>query len=566
MVPGSHLVVTSPSPSASLAPGVVLGGRYRIDHVNPSGAGTAYGGVRLDTGNAIQVLELPALTFTSTRRAWGITHSKLCGLLELFPQPAGHGWAVFEAVFGTNLEHQLSVTRTLPLEVAVEVTLDLAEALGAMHLRGAAHGLLRPAAVYPSTAARSGTVLGYAPPGSPPNPYHCPERGIGGPSPADDVWALAALFHEMVLGYPPPAGGYRSGQEVQAQGIADPALALLLANCLAQRPENRVSMVQPIRDMLTSWNQRRAARAQSSSRPPPPPVQPTPAPRYSEPRITAITQPDATVSVTAADSGTPEARLESAHSVVPKERRSWLVWASCALVALGAGALFTVFASQTYPVLTISGATKAPATSAPSGLATDIRPQSSPSNGITTSAPAAPAIPSSAASGAAIAGDSDVTACVAAQFPPGTFQRPSSVEWLCSVRDPRQGFEKLRKALVIGAGKGNLTPAMSIWGRAQWYGMAAFSVVRASCCPNAEALSIASSVGCPSFDVALAELTQAATGKGDMDAALSHYTKTVRCHSGMGREAYYRVLMPLGGGQETAFRELLKARSHSSTE
>jgi hypothetical protein len=149
--------------------------------------------------------------------------------------------------------------------------------------------------------------------------------------------------------------------------------------------------------------------------------------------------------------------------------------------------------------------------------------------------------------------------CVMAQLPPGSFKEPPKVDWLCEVNDPRRGYARLRSALVLGA-KGEVTTAMSLWSRVRWYGMASFTVVRASCCRQSPHFELPPTASCGSTAEILDELNDVVAAGKDHEPVMDRYTRNVRCHSRQGRDRFFGVDGELGGGQRTAFDDLVAQR------
>ncbi len=539
-----------------LAPGAILEGRYRIDHVVSSEGGAYLLGTALESGASVRVLELPPLVLRSLGRAQKLEHPNLCTVIEAIPRPGGHGLAVVEHVFGRTLADRLAAERVLATDTAVVTALDLADALVGLHQRGAAHGLLTPASVVIEPQGRSGVVLAHAPSAPPPNPYHCPERGIGPPSPADDVWALASLLHQMLLGAPPPSAGYRSREEVEATGVEHADLVLLLGNCLARRPENRVSMAHAVRDLLASWVSAAHSMAPPASVEPPESVAPA-GPASVPPARLPSERPPPAAGADGAPSTPPAAQVAAPPPRSSSRARGLgmlLVGGGVLLVGLlVATAIFGMDRVRGLVAGVDSATVSVPASPAGASAAAPTAVISAVAAAASGARPPA-STPSHELRGA------DLTACVVEQLPPNSFKAPPNFDWLCSVTDPRRGYSRLRSALVLGA-KGDVTQAMSLWSRVRWYGMASFTVIRAACCADPPPLELPRTASCGPTEDILNELHDVVIAGKDHVPVLDRYTRNVRCHSQQGRDRFFGVDGELGGGQRTAFDELMQLRT-----
>jgi hypothetical protein len=564
-------------------PGALINGQFRIDRCLKEDSFTSVGeahtlalfvGVDLATGEAVHLLELPSGYLASLSRAVDVKHPNLCSVITVLPRAGGRGLAVFEAVEGKSFVRELSRSRVFNPLSAVTAALDLADALVGMHQRGAAHGLLRPAAVVLEPRGRAGAVLGWAPPLSEhaPHPYAPPERRSltrTGPAPADDVWALAALLHEMLVGSPPPRQGYWSEVEVSEAGVRDPELAELLSACLASQPAQRITLMQPVRDRLAAWFEAALAGV---------------------PRADAVTTQESLVLAARPQ----RARLISSSGILgathpslpaaPSEGSQSSVFASRPALWLGALAVAGLTAALVARLpAESSNATHLEAqvdAARVDGARVDKAQAPSPQRAdLRASAPGRPQLPAGAEDQTAlepVAADElpssgDLASCVARHFPTETFRDEPHVEWLCSTPEAKDGVVRMRAALV-GAAAGHVTPGMNLWSRLGWYRTAAYALIRSECCPTSAALRVASPPGCDAPDVAVGELVRAveelvgASSPGTAADAgcereLAEYTRIMRCQSRRGHYAVFGADGPLAAGEDSAFRELVQARA-----
>ena len=529
---------------ARVSPGTVLAGRYRVDHVVPStGAQRAFIGTAIKSKHYVMLLQLGANVAPLWARALLVSHSNLATLLELIPMVGGEALAVVEYPEGITLKERLEGGQKLPIDKAVSYALGLANALAALHQRGAAHGLLRPASVVLSPQARGGAVLCYAPAIPPPNPFRTPERGLGPPSPADDVWGLAALLHHMLVGRPPPAYGVRSAEELEQAGILDPRLCRLLADCLRPQTSHRVTIVGAVRDALVRWGQGteppRASLGKGSS-----------APQAERRKSAAEGGTRAPGSSLRAESK----KVRSVPTLLAGIVAGGLVAAAGGYVlALGLGVFGSDDSGQ--PGAMEAEAARAPT---PSAVAAPPTPPASTAKAAASAAVAATALPDSVSADSLPSG-AEVAACVIRQFPEDTFHNEPNFDWLCVTDDPRAGQRRMRSALVTAAGARRLTNAMRLWSRMRWYRMAGFAVVRAACCENAAPLTLPRLPGCEPLEQILGQLGQAVIRNEDIDDIVGRYTTSIKCNLGMQRRHVFRQTGSLGGGQKQAFEQFLKA-------
>jgi hypothetical protein len=572
-------------------PGALINGQFRIDRCLTEDSFTSAGeahtlalfvGVDLATGESVHLLELPSGYLASLSRAVDVKHPNLCSVITVLPRAGGRGLAVFESVEGKSFVRELSRSRVFNALSAVTAALDLADALVGMHQRGAAHGLLRPAAVVLEPRGRAGAVLGWAPPlpEHAPHPYAPPERRSltrTGPAPADDVWALAALLHEMLVGSPPPRQGYWSEVEVSEAGVRSPELAELLSACLAAQPEQRITLMQPVRDRLAAWFEAALAGV---------------------PRADAVTTQESLVLAARPQ----RARLISSSGILgatspslpaaPSEGPTSSVFASRPALWLGALAVAGLTAAllmrlpaessnATHLAARVDAARvdgaralmDAPGTGAASTGApgTGDPGTGAPSTGAPSTGDQAALEPIAADE---LPSSGDLASCVARHFPTETFRDEPRVEWLCSTPEAKDGVVRMRAALV-GAAAGHVTPGMNLWSRLGWYRTAAYALIRSECCPTSAALRVASPPGCDAPDVAVAEVVRAvaelvrASSPGTASEAgcereLAEYTRIMRCQSRRGHYAVFGADGPLAAGEDSAFRELVQARASAN--
>jgi len=212
-------------PVASLT--AALAGRYEIERrLGEGGMATVYLARDLRHGRdvAIKVLkpELAAAVGSERFLAEVRTTARLQHphLLPLFDSGEADGclFYVMPFVSGETLGQRLERERQLPVTDAVHIATDVAEALDYAHRHGVIHRDIKPAnillhdgkavvadfgiALAVSAGARRLTESGLSV-GTP--HYMSPEQATGDSAvgPATDVWALACVLYEMLVGEPP---------------------------------------------------------------------------------------------------------------------------------------------------------------------------------------------------------------------------------------------------------------------------------------------------------------------------------------------------------------------------
>lgn len=162
-------------------------------------------------------------------RLAALSHPHLLPVLDVVDAPAGPV-LVTELARGGDLAHAIDAYGPLRPGEVVTACAPVAQALDAVHGRGFVHGHLSPASLVFSAAgrpllaglgaARPGHGLGGGAPG-----YAAPEVAAGGePTPAADVYGLAAVASAALAGEP-----YRAGLPLPAEVPAASAAALARA-------------------------------------------------------------------------------------------------------------------------------------------------------------------------------------------------------------------------------------------------------------------------------------------------------------------------------------------------
>lgn len=222
-----------------LAPGVVLAGRYRLDHeLGRGGVGVVW--AALDQGArrvALKILSDRALSDGTIRRRFvrearalvELRHPAVVGVYEVFELDGGTPVIAMEALRGENLRRRLERSRALALPVAAAVLSQVARVVAFAHERGIVHRDLKPENIFLCEGAPRGAevkVLDFgiakllAP--SPSGTSVVTEMGVGlgtvhyaapeqilNAAEVDrraDVWSLGVIVYECLAGFRPIEG------------------------------------------------------------------------------------------------------------------------------------------------------------------------------------------------------------------------------------------------------------------------------------------------------------------------------------------------------------------------
>ena len=218
-----------PDPLSRLS--AALTGRYRVERaLGEGGMATVYlaEDLKHHRSVALKVLkpELAAVVGASRFLAEIETTAKLQHphILPLFDSGEAEGllFYVMPHVEGESLRARLDRERQLPVDEAVRIATDVAEALDYAHRQGVIHRDIKPANILlldgKPVIADFGIALAVSQAGGSrltetglslgtPH-YMSPEQATGDASvgPATDIWALGSVLYEMLVGEPPYTG------------------------------------------------------------------------------------------------------------------------------------------------------------------------------------------------------------------------------------------------------------------------------------------------------------------------------------------------------------------------
>jgi hypothetical protein len=527
------LKVAEPSPSR-LETGQLFASRFEAQEpIAGDRVRRAFTGVDRESGASVILVELTAEDLPHFERARSTSHAHMARLIDLIPTPDG-GVLISERVAGTTLRELLGqIVRKTSVD-AVRSALRVADAVSALHANGAAHGWLDPSAIVAEPEGHPAPVVTWLPPERGASSYRSPSQADP-PSEADDTWALAALLHLMLTGEPPPAEGFDTDDKRLEASILDDALRTALAHGLARDEELRAREVRPFKRELARWFVEHAGEETSISGHPHPHSRPPPLPpgaSSTPPAGPASVMPHSVGHVPAVASSTPPAPR-------PAPRRLMAVLGAALVVGVVAAWAVSAIRSKPRVVeVAVPATAQAPASAKDKEIALNEIPVTGQSDALT--------------------GDKMAT-CVAAYLPKGSLAKTPDVSWMCKERDPREGGGKLRTAVVQGAAAGPPNEAMKLFSRLGWYEMAAFAVIRAGCCEEAEAITLPDpSPNCKRMDEPLQQLGQAVIESQNHEAYLKSFTDVVLCEVGAGRAGLYRRAGRPQGGEDTAFQDLVK--------
>ncbi|TDC69011.1 serine/threonine protein kinase [Actinomadura sp. GC306] len=251
-----------------IAPGVVLGDRYRLER--PLGAGgmaTVWRAEDLVLDRAVAVKvpregwpeEFTRRLRTEAKAAAGLAHPNITGVHD-YGEHRGVPYVVMELLDGETLSARLS-RGPLPWREAAGICAGVADALAAAHAAGIVHRDIKPANVYltpvgvkvldfgiafTGPSAAGGPLLGTP-------AYVAPELLDGAsPTPAADVFSLGVVLRECLGGAP------SADDPTLPPDVPDQVTALCI-RCLDVDPEARPTAPEAARILAEASGVRLAA-------------------------------------------------------------------------------------------------------------------------------------------------------------------------------------------------------------------------------------------------------------------------------------------------------------------
>jgi serine/threonine-protein kinase len=280
-------------PRTHLAPGVRIGGKYRLTRRLGEGAmGVVWAAKNESTGREVALKLLagaePQLRLRLLReaRACGqLKHRNIVEIIDVGTTEAGEPFLVMELLVGETLAQRLKRIRRLDPTEAALVARDIARALTAAHARQVIHRDLKPANIFlqkgeadgagflvkvldfgvsKDLAASDGlsTAVGAAV-GS--LAYMSPEQARAEPAldHRADLWSVGVMLFEMLAGERPLKGSAPQLMLSLARGEIPPVrrvvrgldegLAEIVDRCLRPRPEDRIGTAAELAALLEPY-------------------------------------------------------------------------------------------------------------------------------------------------------------------------------------------------------------------------------------------------------------------------------------------------------------------------
>jgi eukaryotic-like serine/threonine-protein kinase len=274
----------------------IVGGRYSLDHlIAEGGMALIYRGRHLELDQTVAIkLVLPELAFDVEATARFLNEARtiaklrsphVCRVLDSGCSEPGRPFMVLEYLEGGDLRKLLDVNSTVPVDTAVGMILEAAEALAEAHAHGIVHRDIKPENLFLARVA-DGTVTlkvldfgicKHQSPGSRcftlrgktlGSPHYMAPEQITSPEEVDaraDIWALGVVLYELLSGYQPFVG--ETLTKLCAQVVHSPprkslrkcnpdvpvALERIVMRCLSKQPAERYASVVELAGALAPF-------------------------------------------------------------------------------------------------------------------------------------------------------------------------------------------------------------------------------------------------------------------------------------------------------------------------
>ena len=269
----------------------LLRGRYRlIAQQGSGGMAVIYRAIDQELGRTVAVKILrPSLTGdeeflkrfkNEARNVANLSHPNIVTVHDVGNDGQTH-FIVMEFIDGSDLKKLIRRDGALPVDVAVDLAIQICAGIGFAHRAGLVHADVKPQNVL-LTSSRQVKVtdfgiaqaFSYTQPqqkeqivwGSP--HYFAPEQAEGEkPTPASDVYSIGIVMFEMLSGHLPYAGA--SQQELAMAHIKEPvphlsevaphvpeALSRIVYKVMSKKPEQRYRMADQLGQILVNYRDR----------------------------------------------------------------------------------------------------------------------------------------------------------------------------------------------------------------------------------------------------------------------------------------------------------------------
>lgn len=305
---GEGGTVALPGADASVQPGSVLAGKYRIDRIlGAGGMGVVVAATHIHLGQRVaikfllpQMLQVPeaAARFArEARNAVRIQNEHVARVSDVGTLESGAPYMVMEYLQGSDLSQVIRERGSLPIADAVDYVLQATVAVAEAHALGIVHRDLKPSNLFladrsdgtaivkvldfgisKSTVGESDAALtktsGMM--GSP--LYMAPEqmraaRSVDGRA---DIWALGVILYELIAGHSPFNGEtlpqicaavLSAAAPPTSRPDVPPGLEGVISRCLEKDPEARYSDVVEFASALLPFADKRSyAEVERASR------------------------------------------------------------------------------------------------------------------------------------------------------------------------------------------------------------------------------------------------------------------------------------------------------------
>jgi serine/threonine protein kinase len=265
------------------APIGVVGDYNLLERLEPAGPGDLYRARDTRKGRTVVVRLLPAgftpdaasrNRFIEQARAMGVlSHPNVIALFDA-GEHADRAYLVFEFITGQSLRAEMA-DRPMNVRRAVELAIQMADALADAHAAGFGHGGLSPDSVMVTAKGRAkipafelATRGGFEDGGDRLRDYDSPEEARG--QHADDrsdVFSLGAILYEMVTTRRPSHKG-AAAPSVSNRHVV-PELDDIVLRAVAPNPESRqqsaVTLAAELRHVAASLDVRETADEQAEA-------------------------------------------------------------------------------------------------------------------------------------------------------------------------------------------------------------------------------------------------------------------------------------------------------------